>query len=189
MNWLRPPGPIAPGLRIGLLGGSFNPAHEGHLYVGEVALRRLGLDYVWWLVAPQNPLKPVADMAPLKKRLAAARALAGRDPHLIVTDIERNLGTCYTIDTLRALTRRFPGVRFVWLMGSDNLEQFHRWRRWEEIAALVPIAVVLRPGSVLAPLRAKAMKRIPRIAIVDGRRNEASASAIRGVSNRISAAE
>jgi nicotinate-nucleotide adenylyltransferase len=181
MNWLRPPGPIAPGLRIGLLGGSFNPAHEGHLYVGEVALKRLRLDYVWWLVATQNPLKPLASMAPLKKRLAAARALASRDPRLIVTDIERHLGTCYTIDTLRALTRRFPGVRFVWLMGSDNLEQFHRWRRWEEIAALVPIAVVLRPGSVLAPLRAKAMKRIPRIAIVDGRRNEASATAIRNV--------
>ena len=200
MNWLRPPGPIASGLRIGLLGGSFNPAHEGHLYVGEVALRRLGLDYVWWLVAPQNPLKPVADMAPLKKRLAAARALAGRDPRLIVTDIERILGTCYTIDTMKALTRRFPGVRFVWLMGSDNLDQFHRWRYWAEIVRLVPIVVVERPGSLLAPLRAKAMQRFalsraqilrapPAIIIVDGRRNEASASAIRGVSSRISAAE
>ena len=108
--------------------------------------------------------------------------MEAKNPRLIVTDIERNLGTCYTIDTLKALTRRFRGVRFVWLMGSDNLEQFHRWRRWEEIAALVPIAVVLRPGSVLAPLRAKAMKRIPRIAIVDGRRNEASATAIRNAS-------
>jgi nicotinate-nucleotide adenylyltransferase len=172
------------------LGGSFNPAHEGHLYVGEVARRRLRLDYVWWLVSPQNPLKPVADMAPLKKRLAAARALAGRDPRLIVTDIERNLGTYYTIDTLKALTRRFPGVRFVWLMGSDNLDQFHRWRRWAEIVRLVPIVVVERPGSILAPLRAKAMQRFapsraqslrppPAIIIVDGRRNEASASAIR----------
>ena len=200
MNWLRPPGPIASGLRIGLLGGSFNPAHEGHLYVGEVALRRLGLDYVWWLVVSQNPLKPVADMAPLKKRLAAARALAGRDPRLIVTDIERILGTCYTIDTMKALTRRFPGVRFVWLMGSDNPDQFHRWRRWAEIVRLVPVAVVERPGSILAPLRAKAMQRFalsraqilrapPAIIIVDGRRNEASASAIRGVSSRISAAE
>jgi nicotinate-nucleotide adenylyltransferase len=193
MNWLRPPGPIAPGLRIGLLGGSFNPAHEGHLYVGEVARKRLGLDYVWWLVAPQNPLKPVADMAPLEKRLAAARALAGRDPRLIVTDLERSLGTRYTIDTLKALTRRFRGVRFVWLMGSDNLDQFHRWRRWTEIARIVPIAVVERSGSLLAPLRAKAMQRFalsraqtlhppPAIIIVDGRRNEGSATAIRTVS-------
>jgi nicotinate-nucleotide adenylyltransferase len=190
MNWLRPPGPIAFGLRIGLLGGSFNPAHEGHLYVGEVALTRLDLDYVWWLVAPQNPLKPLEDMAPLEKRLAAARALAGRDRRLIVTDVERTLGTRYTIDTLKALTRRFRGVRFVWLMGSDNLDQFHRWRRWTEIARLVPIAVVERPGSLLAPLRAKAMQRLapsrtqrlrppPAIIVVDGRRNEANASAIR----------
>jgi nicotinate-nucleotide adenylyltransferase len=190
VEWLRPPGPVANGLRIGLLGGSFNPAHEGHLYVSEIALKRLGLDYVWWLVAPQNPLKPENEMAPLEKRLAAARALAGRHPRLIVTDIEHSLGTRYTIDTLKALTRRFRGVRFVWLMGSDNLDQFHRWRRWEEIAALVPIAVVLRVGSVLAPLRAKAMQRFalsraqtlrapPAIIIVDGRRNEASASAIR----------
>jgi nicotinate-nucleotide adenylyltransferase len=173
-----------------LLGGSFNPAHQGHLYVGEVALRRLGLDYVWWLVAPQNPLKPGSDLAPLADRLAAARALAGRSPRLIVTDIERMLGTCYTIDTLKALTRRFRGVRFVWLMGSDNLDQFHRWRRWAEIVRLVPIVVVERPGSVLAPLRAKAMQRFalsraqtlrppPAIIVVDGRRNEASATAIR----------
>jgi len=188
MNWLRPPGPVAKGLRIGLLGGSFNPAHEGHLYVSEIALKRLGLDYVWWLVAPQNPLKAVADMAPLKTRLAASRALAGRHPRVIVSDVERVLGTCYTIDTLKALCRRFPDQRFIWLMGSDNLKQFHRWRRWKEIAALMPIAVILRPGSVLAPLHAKAMQRfarrrnfrkLPAIVPVDGRRNEASATAIR----------
>jgi nicotinate-nucleotide adenylyltransferase len=192
MNWLRPPGPISPGLSIGLLGGSFNPAHQGHLYVGDVARKRLHLDYVWWLVAPRNPLKPGSDMAPLEARLAAARALAGRNPRLIVTNLERTLVTRYTIDTLKALTRRFRGVRFVWLMGSDNLDQFHRWRRWEEIAALVPIAVVLRPGSVLAPLRAKAMRRFalsreqtlrppPAIIVVDGRRNEANATAIRSL--------
>ncbi|MGC9952936.1 MAG: nicotinate (nicotinamide) nucleotide adenylyltransferase [Rhizomicrobium sp.] len=190
MNWLRPPGPIAPGLRIGLLGGSFNPAHEGHLYVGEVARKRLRLDYVWWLVAPQNPLKPVSEMAPLEDRMAAARALAGRHPRLIVTNLERTLGTRYTIDTLKALTRRFPEVRFVWLMGSDNLDQFHRWRRWAEIVRLVPIVVVERSGSVLAPLRAKTMQRFalsraqtlhppPAIIVVDGRRNDARASAIR----------
>ena len=190
MNRLRPPGPVAKGLRIGLLGGSFNPAHEGHLYVGEVARKRLGLDYVWWLVAPQNPLKPEAGMAPFKERLAAARALAGRRPRLIVSDIECVLGSRYTIDTLKALTRRFPEVRFVWLMGSDNLEQFHRWRRWEEIVRLVPVVVVERSGSLLAPLRAKAMQRFdyarrrtlgrpPAIIVVDGRRNDASATAIR----------
>ena len=187
-NWLRPPGPVASGLRIGLLGGSFNPAHDGHLYVGEAAHKRLGLDYVWWLVAPQNPLKPVSDMAPLEDRLAGARALAGRHPRLIVTDLEHNLGTRYTIDTLKALTRRFPQVRFVWLMGSDNLEQFHRWRRWEAIAARTPLVVVIRPGSVLASLYAKAMQRFamrknlrkpPAIVLVDGRRKEASATVIR----------
>ena len=190
MTWLRPPGPVASGLRIGLLGGSFNPAHEGHLYVGEVARKRLGLDYVWWLVAPQNPLKPAAGMAPLEERLAAARALARRRPRLIVSDFERVLGSRYTIDTLKALTARFPEVRFVWLMGSDNLEQFHRWRRWEEIVGLVPVAVVERSGSLLAPLRAKAMERFaryrtstldrpPAIMVVDGRRNDTSASALR----------
>jgi len=193
MNWLRPPGPVAKGLRIGLLGGSFNPAHAGHLYVSEIALKRLGLDYVWWLVAPQNPLKPVADMAPLQTRLAEAHALTGRQPRLIVTDVERVLGTRYTLDTLKALRRRFPEPRFVWLMGSDNLAQFHRWRRWTEIAALMPIAVIVRPGSVLAQLNAKAMQRFarrknfcktPAIVPVDGRRNEASATAIRAKDTR-----
>ena len=193
MNWLRPPGPVAKGLRIGLLGGSFNPAHEGHLYVSEIALKRLGLDYVWWLVAPQNPLKPVADMAPLQTRLARARALTGRRPRLIVSDLERMLGTRYTIDTLKALRKRFAEVEFVWLMGSDNLAQFHRWRRWTEIAASMPIAVIVRPGSVLAQLNAKAMQRFarrknflrqPAIVPVDGRRNEASATAIRAKETR-----
>ncbi len=186
--WLRPPGPIAVGLRIGLLGGSFNPAHEGHLYVSEIALKQLPLDYVWWLVAPQNPLKQATDMAPADRRLAGARALVGRRPRLIVSDLEQTLGTRYTIDTLTALHRRFPEVEFVWLMGSDNLAQFHHWRRWTEIAALMPIAVILRPGSVLAPLTAKAIQRFqrrknlrhpPAIVLVDGHRNEVSATAIR----------
>jgi len=177
-HWLRPPGPVAKGLCVGLLGGSFDPAHQGHLYVSEVALRRLALDYVWWLVSPQNPLKAAA--APLAGRLAGARALVGGRPRLIVSDLETTLGTRYTVDTLKALQRRFPEVRFVWLMGSDNLGQFHRWRRWEQIARLVPVAVVLRPGSVLAPLSAKAARRLGRrIIMLDGRRNEASATAIR----------
>jgi nicotinate-nucleotide adenylyltransferase len=188
MRWLRPPGPIARGLRIGLLGGSFNPAHEGHLYVAEVARKWLGLDYVWWLVAPQNPLKPEEGMAPLGERLKAAQKLVGRQPRIIVTDVEARLGSRYTIDTLKALHRRFPEARFVWLMGSDNLEQFHHWRNWAEIARRVPIAVVLRPGSVLAPLKAKAvhrfglkrcLRRPPTIVLVDGHRHPASATAIR----------
>jgi len=188
MSWLRPPGPVAKGLRIGLLGGSFNPAHEGHLYVSEIALKRLPLDYVWWLVAPQNPLKSAAEMASADQRLAGARTLVGRRSRLIVSDLETALATRYTIDTLKALRKRFAEVEFVWLMGSDNLAQFHRWRRWTDIAALMPIAVIVRPGSVLAQLNAKAMQRIarrknfrklPAIVPVDGRRNEASATAIR----------
>jgi nicotinate-nucleotide adenylyltransferase len=180
VNWLLPPGPVAPGLMIGLLGGSFNPAHAGHLYVAETAQRQLGLDYVWFLAAPQNPLKPEAGMAPLAQRLAGLSALVGRRPRLKVSALEAGIAARYTIDTIRALNARFPQVDFVWLMGSDNLEQFHRWRHWEEIAARVPIAVVLRPGSTLAPLKAKAMARLgERILVVDGRRNEASASAIR----------
>ena len=193
-NWVRAPGPVADGLRIGLLGGSFNPAHAGHLHVSEVGLEMLGLDYVWWLVSPQNPLKPAAGMAPFVRRLAQARAFA-RHPRIRVSGIERELGTQFTIDTLTALKRRFPAVRFVWLMGSDNLKNFQRWRRWPEIAALLPIAVVVRPGSTLAPLYAKAAQRFvharlsdgrniadaspPAFAIIDAPRNGLSATAIR----------
>lgn len=190
--WVRPPGPVAPGLRIGLLGGSFDPAHEGHLYVGEVALKQLGLDYVWWLVTPRNPLKGGAGLAPLEDRVARAQALA-RHPRVVVMDIERALGTHYSIDTLKALQRRFPQLRFVWLMGSDNLAIFRRWHRWAEIAARVPIAVVLRPGTILASLHAAPMRHFarrraaaglamtapPAFAILDGRRNPQSSTAIR----------
>ena len=126
-HWIRPPGPVAPGLKIGLLGGSFNPAHCGHLHVSEVALKRLDLDYVWWLVSPQNPLKSTIGMAPLENRLkwCADEAL---NPRIRVIDIESELGTRYTIDTLAALKRRFADVKFIWLMGSDNLKNFRRWR-------------------------------------------------------------
>jgi nicotinate-nucleotide adenylyltransferase len=194
-NWLRPPGPIAPGLKIGLLGGSFNPAHEGHLHVSEVALKRLGLDYVWWLVAPQNPLKPTVGMAPLRERVARSARQFERNPRILVFDLETALGTRYTIDTVSALQQRFPGVRFVWLMGTDNLDGFQRWRRWQDLAARIPIAVVMRPGSTLAPLRAKAIQRFapwrlaepsqlastapPAIAVLDGARSGASATQIR----------
>jgi nicotinate-nucleotide adenylyltransferase len=137
--------PRAPGgLKVGLLGGSFDPAHTGHAHVAETALRRLGLDCVWWLVSPQNPLK--ASSSPLSARMASARKVAGGSD-MIVTDLESRLGTRYTIDTLRALKRAYPGARFVWLMGADNLAGFEHWRGWEEIARLVPICVVSRPGA------------------------------------------
>ena len=131
--------------RIGLLGGSFNPAHGGHRRISLFAMAALGLDAVWWLVSPGNPLKPQAGMAPLDARLASARK-AARRARIVPTAIERELGTRYTLDTLRALRRRYPKVQFVWLMGSDNLAQFHRWRSWREIARTMPIAVIARPG-------------------------------------------
>lgn len=141
--------PLArPGLRIGILGGSFDPAHAGHVLISKVALRRLHLDRVWWLVSPGNPLKAQGP-GPLPHRMAAARRLI-HDPRIIVTDIEARLGLRMTADTLAALARLYPGVDFVWLMGSDNMVQFHHWDRWRRIAADVPIAVMARPGSRLA---------------------------------------
>jgi nicotinate-nucleotide adenylyltransferase len=158
-NWVRAPGPVGPGLRIGLLGGSFNPAHDGHVHVSRAALKALRLDYVWWLVSPQNPLKPKKGMESFAKRLEAARGLAGRHPRMIATGIEDELKTRFTIDSLRVLKRRFPETRFVWLMGSDNLVQIPHWRRWQAIFAEVPIAVVARPGSALAARGSKAANR------------------------------
>ena len=141
----------------GLLGGSFNPAHGGHRRIALFAMAALGLDEVWWLVSPGNPLKPRAGMAPLAARVASARAQARR-ARIKVTAIERELGTRYTVDTLRALGRRYPKHRFVWLMGSDNLAQFHRWRDWRGIARTMPIAVIARPGydgaALASPARA-----------------------------------
>lgn len=160
---------LKPGQRVGLFGGSFNPAHEGHAHVAETALRRLDLDRVVWLVSPQNPLKAPADTAPLDQRMASARAAAAHaaaGPSMIVSDVESRIGTRRTIDTLRALTARHPGVRFVWLMGSDNLASFHRWRGWTDIMRLMPVAVIARPGSELdsrtAPAAARfAAARVP----------------------------
>jgi nicotinate-nucleotide adenylyltransferase len=139
--------PAYRGMRIGLFGGSFNPAHEGHAHVAETAMRRLGLDKVWWLVTPQNPLKNARETAPLAERMKSARAFA-HGPAMIVTDIESRLGTRFSIDLLLKLRRRHPGVRFVWVMGSDNLNNFHRWRRWADIVHLAPIAFVARPGAL-----------------------------------------
>jgi nicotinate-nucleotide adenylyltransferase len=132
-------------IATGLLGGSFNPAHRGHRRVSAAAIRLLGLDEMWWLVSPGNPLKPAEGMAPLPARFASARRLARGLP-IRATAIERELGTRYTVDTIEALLRLYPDRRFVWLMGEDNLAQFHLWRHWRRIAHLVPIAVVSRPG-------------------------------------------
>lgn len=132
------------GMRVGLLGGSFDPPHEGHLRITRAALERFGLDRVWWLVSPGNPLKPHGP-APLETRIAAARRLI-TDPRILVTGIEARLGTRMTADTVAALQRLYPRVRFVWLMGADNLVQFDRWDRWQDIARAVPIGVLARPG-------------------------------------------
>lgn len=141
---------------VGLLGGSFNPAHGGHRRISLGALQALGLDEVWWLVSPGNPLKPGPGMATLPARVASARWQARRAP-IRVTAIEGELGTRYTIDTLRALVARYPKQSFVWLMGSDNLAQFHRWRDWRGIARTMPIAVIARPGYDGAALASPAM--------------------------------
>lgn len=142
--------------RIGLLGGSFNPAHRGHRHISLAARERLGLDEIWWLVSPQNPLKSETDMAPLAARLAAATAMARRSPIRAMT-LESELGTRYSIDTARAVRRRFPRHRFIWMMGSDNLAQLHRWRDWRGLARTLPIAVLARPSYLRAARRARAM--------------------------------
>ncbi|CUH58959.1 nicotinate-nucleotide adenylyltransferase [Thalassobacter stenotrophicus] len=134
-----------PGQVIGLLGGSFDPAHAGHVHITREALKRFGLDHVWWLVTPGNPLKSRGP-ASLEARLAHARSLM-QHPRVTVTDVEAQLGTRYTAETIAALQLRYPGVRFVWLMGADNLAQFHRWERWREIIERVPLGVLARPGD------------------------------------------
>jgi nicotinate-nucleotide adenylyltransferase len=160
--------------RIGLLGGSFNPAHEGHLHISRVALKRLRLDEVWWLVSPQNPLKPKAGMAPLRDRLAAARALAG-GRRIRATDIEMRLGTRYTLDTVNALQRRCPETRFVWLIGADNLLELPRWHRWPDLFRRVPIAVFARRPYSLWALSGPAVQRFARFRV-----REAAAGALAG---------
>jgi len=146
----------APNMRIGLLGGSFNPAHEAHREISLTALKRLGLDQVWWLVTPGNPLKDPSKLASLESRVEVARKMA-RHPRIEVTGFAG--GSAYTIDLLAELKRRFPGVNFVWLMGADNLAQFHRWRAWEEIFAAMPMAVLDRPGLRLKARASKAAQR------------------------------
>ena len=140
----------------GLLGGSFNPAHGGHRRISLFAAGALGLDEVWWLVSPGNPLKPRAGMAPLKARLLSARAQARR-ARIVPTAIEQQLGTRYTVDTLAALVRRYPKRRFVWLMGADNLAELHRWKDWRRLARTMPIAVIARPGYDASAMTSPAM--------------------------------
>jgi nicotinate-nucleotide adenylyltransferase len=147
--------PFAPGMRIGLLGGSFNPPHEGHALITRLALRRLALDRVWWLVTPGNPLKSLTGLAALNARIEAARQL-DVGSRVVVTDIEAQIDSRFTYDTLRWLERRAPSVYFVWIMGADNLRQFHLWRHWRAIADLVPIVVVDRPGSTLKAVSSRA---------------------------------
>ncbi|MCC7045326.1 MAG: nicotinate-nucleotide adenylyltransferase [Alphaproteobacteria bacterium] len=157
---LNPRSGFAP-RRVGILGGSFNPAHEGHRQISLAALKRLGLDEVWWLVSPQNPLKPVGGMAPIDRRLAVARAVA-RHPRIRVTDIESHLGTRFTADTLVKLVKAYPRTRFVWLMGADNLSQIARWERWTQIFHAVAIAVFNRPTYCFRALSGMAARRFAR---------------------------
>ena len=146
--------PVAPGMRIGLYGGSFNPPHAGHRHVSLMALKRLGLDRVWWIVTPGNPLKDTGELASTAMRVTEARDMAD-DPRIEVTAFEEEIGARYTVDTLAFLMRRYPGVHFVWIMGADNLAGFHRWRGWWRIARMMPIAVIDRPGWTLKAARSR----------------------------------
>jgi len=159
--------PRASGQRIGLFGGTFDPPHEAHLAASLLALKRLALDRVWWLVTPGNPLKDTYGLAPLDQRVAAARALA-RHPRIDVTGLEAEIGLRYTFDTIRYLVSHCPGVHFVWLMGADNLRSFHRWQRWRELAALVPIAVVDRLGPSLYAVGSVSAQALGRYRIPEG---------------------
>ncbi len=155
---LRPGFLLQPGMRVGLFGGSFNPAHDGHAHVAETALTRLRLDRVIWLVSPQNPLKNRADSASLEARMASARAQA-RGPRMIVSDVESRVGSHYTIDVLRILKQRYPAVKFVWIMGGDNLNSLHSWRGWVNIMREMPVAVIARPGVQLKSRFSPATRR------------------------------
>jgi len=155
--------------RVGLLGGSFNPAHAGHLHISTLALESLALDQVWWLVSPQNPLKSTHGMAPLATRVAQAKSVAKADPRIIVSDAEARLGTRYTVDTLGALRAKHDDCAFVWIIGADNLRQMHRWRGWRTIFRMVPIAVFPRVPYSLRALGGRAARRFDAARIPENR--------------------
>jgi nicotinate-nucleotide adenylyltransferase len=140
---------VEEGMIVGLFGGSFNPPHEGHRLVAKIAIRSLGLDQLWWMVTPGNPLKSSRYLAPLSERIALSEAMAD-DPRIRVTAFEKTLGSSYTAQVLERVRARNPRVRFVWIMGADNLRDFHRWQNWKKIAQTFPIAVIDRPGSTLS---------------------------------------
>ena len=144
--------------RIGLLGGSFNPAHEGHVHISELSLDMLGLDEIWWLVSPQNPLKSTSDMANLEDRVATAKAVVKSLPTIQISDVERKLGTRYTVDTLKALKTKHSDCDFVWIMGADNLRQMFKWKGWRTIFRTLPIAVFPRAPYSLRALSGRAAK-------------------------------
>ena len=156
---------LSRGMRVGLFGGSFDPPHAGHLHVAQTAMRRLGLDQVWWLVSPQNPLKatPAGDF---DRRFEAVRQIAAR-PGMRITDIETRLGTTRTIDLLNHLRQRHPGVHFVWLMGADNLAGIHRWANWTQIFQSVPVAVIARPQDAVRARLSHAARQYARSRILE----------------------
>ncbi len=187
---------VEKGMTVGLFGGSFNPPHAGHSLVAEIALRRLALDQLWWIVTPGNPLKSTRELAPLAERLRLSEAMA-KNPRIKVTAFEASYHVRYTADTLSLVRARNPGVDFVWIMGADNLRQFHQWQRWRKIFMTFPIAVIDRPGATLSFLSSPVVKTFdyaridesaaPRLArmpapawtFIHGPRSSLSSSAIR----------
>ena len=194
-RYLRMPH-VEKGMAVGLFGGSFNPPHEGHALVAEIALQRLGLDQLWWMVTPGNPLKSHRELAPLSERIRMSEAILP-DPRIRVTAFEKRLGQAYTAKTLERVRARNHGVRFVWIMGADNLATFHRWQNWQKIAMTFPIAVIDRPGATLSYLSARMAKtfdharvdeadartlpfrRAPAWTFIHGPRSTASSTALR----------
>ncbi|WP_371747309.1 nicotinate-nucleotide adenylyltransferase [Acuticoccus sp. I52.16.1] len=170
-SYLKPPG-AGFGQRIALFGGSFNPPHPGHRAVADTALRRLGVDRVWWMVTPGNPLKSNKELLPLLERIRLTERLADH-PRMIVTAFEAAAGVRYSADAIGYLTRRYPAVRFVWLMGADNLATLHRWQGWRRIVRTVPVAVVDRPGASLPAISSTAAR-----AFAAARRPESQAGAL-----------
>lgn len=194
-RYLRMPH-VERGMVVGLFGGSFNPPHEGHVLVADISLRRLRLDQLWWMVTPGNPLKDHRHLAPLEQRLRQSEAITP-DPRIKVTAFEKTIGQSYTARTLEIVKARNPGVHFVWIMGADNLQGFHRWQSWQTIARTFPIAVIDRPGSTLAYLSSKmartfdharideedagalAFRKSPAWTFIHGPRSPLSSSALR----------